>query len=249
MKQLESRVFILMLVVSILSVGCQAQSVKSHTIEFKKDKIIEIAYATVEGGKERRLGQEYFPQILPIAAKYGGKLLGSFSVVAITGGEIKPQMVAIFEWDNTADRERLLADKEAQKLFPIRDDALTGLKLAYFHVDNDVSVTFRSDKTYEFFDAWLTPRSNKSLPEYFKLSAEAKEKYGPPKFLVNLKPENEYLKDAPYRLLPQMAGIVEWNSVSSYYGMIADPDFQKAAPLLEESVWRLDMVQATVNIP
>ena len=126
--------------------------VKEATILFKAGKVIEIAYATVEGGKEAKLGKEYFSKILPIAAKYGGKMLGSLQVTAVVDGGVTPQMIAIFEWPNIEARDKLLADRQAKKLFPIRDAILTSIKLAYYTVDQDTPVTFKEDKTYEFFE-------------------------------------------------------------------------------------------------
>lgn len=222
--------------------------IKEATIIFKSGKVIEIAFASIEGGKEALLGMEYFPKILPIAAKYGGKMLGSFQVTAVTGGEIQPQIVAIFEWPNLTARDQLLADEEAKKLFPIRDEVLTFFKQAYYTVAEDVTVTFREDKTYEFFNAWLTPDAETSLPEYFRQSEAPKQKYGPPKFLANLIP----IKDAPKEdnvLQPHMSGIVEWNNTNTYFGLIADPDFKKAAPLLEKSLTRIDMLHTKFNFP
>jgi len=223
-------------------------SVKEANIIFKSGKVIEIAFASLEGGKEAQLGMEYFPKILPIAAKYGGKMLGSFQVTAVTGGELQPQMVAIFEWPDLAARDQLLADKEAKKLFPIRDDAMTFFKQAFYTVVEDVTVTFRADKTYEFFNAWLTPEAETALPEYFKQSEAPKQKYGPPRFVADLKP----LKSAPkedYVLHPHMSGIVEWNNTNAYYGLIADPDFKKAVPLMKKSLTRIDMLHTKFNFP
>jgi len=233
----------------LISTGSQAQEInKSFDITFNSDKIIEIAFATIEGGKEAQLGQEYFPKILPIAAKYGGKMLGSFQVLAVTGGELQPQMIAVFEWPSLDAQKRLLADENAKKLFPIRDNTLTSIKLAYYTVDKDVTITFRSDKTYEFFNAWLTSEAKTSLPEYFEQSNAPKLKYGPPKFLADLKPLSHVFNE-DHILQPHMAGIVEWHNVATYYGLIADPDFQKTTHLLEKSVSRLDMIQAKVDIP
>jgi len=220
--------------------------VKSTNISFKAGKVIEIAYATVEGGKEEKLGKDYFSKILPIAAKYGGKMLGSLRVTAVVDGEVAPQMIAIFEWPNIEARDKLLADRKAQKLFPIRDAILTSIKLAYFTVEKDVAVTFREDKTYEFFNAWLTPEAGKLLPEYFKKSDAPKKKYGPITFVVSLKPIAG-LPAADYLLQPHMAGIVEWNNTTAYYGLMADPEFKKVVPLLERSVTRLDGIHAKFN--
>ncbi|MFK5974563.1 MAG: hypothetical protein QM485_14950 [Flavobacteriaceae bacterium] len=222
--------------------------IKSADIIFKAGKVIEIAYATVEGGKEAKLGKDYFSKILPIAAKYGGKMLGSLRVTAVVDGELAPQMIAIFEWPSIAARDKLLADRKAKKLFPIRDAILTSIKLAYFTVEKDVTVTFREDKTYEFFNAWLTPEADKLLPEYFEKSAAPKKKYGPITFIASLKPIAG-LPAADYLLQPQMSGIVEWNNTTAYYGLMADLDFKKVAPLLKKSVTRLDGIHAKFDFP
>lgn len=222
--------------------------VKSVDITFKSGKVIEIAYATIEGGKEAELSQNYFSKILPIAAKYGAKMLGSLQVTAVVDGDVAPQMIAIFEWPNIEARERLLADRQAKKLFPIRDAILTSIKLAYYTVEKDVTVTFREDKTYEFFNAWLTPEAGKLLPEYFKKSDAPKKKYGPITFIASLKPISG-LPAEDYLLQPQMAGIVEWNNTSSYYGLMADPEFKKVVPLLKKSVTRLDGIHAKFDFP
>jgi len=228
--------------------SCKHDEANSLDITLKSGKVIEIAFATIEGGKEAELSENYFPKILPLAAKYGGKMLGSFQVLAITGGEIQPQMVAIFEWPSVDAQKQLLADKKAQKLFSIRDAALTSIQLAYYEVEEDVTVSFQKDKTYEFFNAWLTPESKTALPEYFKQSEAPKLKYGPPKFVASLKPLINVPNES-FILQPQMAGIVEWNNVATYYGLVADPDFKKASPLLEKSVRRLDMIQTRINMP
>ena len=221
--------------------------VKEANIVFKKGKVIEIAYASVLGGKEAQLNQEYFAKILPLAAEYGGKMLGSLQVTAVVDGEMSPQMIAIFEWPEIAARDKLLADERAQKLFPIRDEALTFIKLAYFTVEEDVTVKFREDKTYEFFNAWLTPEAETALPEYFKQSDAPKKKYGPPVFVASLKPVE--LPAADYLVQPHMTGIVEWSSTNAYYGLMADPEFQKALPLLKKSITRLDGLHAKFNFP
>jgi len=224
------------------------EPVKTVDIIFKSGKIIEIAYATVRGGKEMELQTEYFAKILPIAAKYGAKMLGSLQVTAITGGEIHPQMIALFEWPNLEAKQKLFEDEAAKKLFPIRDAALTSLKMSYYTVPEDITVTFREDKTYEFFNAWLTPEAKTALPEYFKQSDASKQNYGPPVFLADLKPfENSPKED--YVLRPHMTGIVEWSSTAAFYGLSADPEFQKATPLLEKSLTRIDMIHAKFNFP
>ncbi|PCI34012.1 MAG: hypothetical protein COB54_03160 [Alphaproteobacteria bacterium] len=233
-----------------LPMGVASHHAQTRTadITFKSGKIIEVAFASVEGGKEAQLSRNYFPKIMPLAAKYGGKMLGSFKVTAIVRGDIQPQMIAIFEWPSLEARDRLLDDRQAQKLFPIRDDAMTFFKQAFYTTDKDITVTFRQDKTYEFFNAWLSDEADELLPRYFAQSAEVKNKYGPPKFVASLTPFAGG-PTADYILNPHMFGIVEWNNTQTYYGLAADPDFKKSVPLLNRSLTRMDMMHATFNFP
>ncbi len=222
--------------------------VRKTDITFKEGKIIEVAFATLEGGKEAQLGRDYFPKIMPIAEKYGGKMLGSLTVTAIIQGEIQPQVIALFEWSSLEARDQLLADKEAQKLFPIRDDAMTFFRQAFYTTKKNVTVTFRQDKTYEFFNAWLSPDAKELLPKYFAESAQVKTKYGPPKFVASLDPYPNSPK-ADFILTPHMFGIVEWKNTQTYYGLSADPEFKKSVPLLDKSLTRFDMMHAKFNFP
>ncbi len=220
---------------------------KESIITFKKGKVIEIAYATVQGGKEMQLN-EYFGKVLPIASKYGGKMLGSFEVTAIIEGEIHPQMVALFEWPNIEAYNKISKDKEAMKIFPLRDEVITSFKQGFFTVEKDVDVTFTEGKRYEFFNAWLTPNAKELLPKYFEGTAEVKKLYGSPKFLVDLKP----LANAPtesYSINPHMCGIVEWTNTSAYYGLIADEEFKKSALLLEKALSKMYMIHTKFNFP
>ena len=230
-----------------MSTSMESNIIKEMDITFTSGKVIEMAYFSLKEGKEAQIQKHYFPKIMPLMAKYGGKILGNFEVSTVTGGEISPQMVGIFEWPSLDAQKQLLNDSEAKKLFPIRDDALSFIKLAYFTVDKNATVTFKTNKTYEFFNAWLTPAAKTSLPEYFKRSAEPKTRFGSPKFLVSLKPF-EKAPDKNYVLKPQMSGIVEWSNTSDYYGLIADPVFKKAEPYLKESTSRLDMLHTKVSV-
>ncbi|MBS9716470.1 DUF1330 domain-containing protein [Pseudohalocynthiibacter aestuariivivens] len=232
---------------TLVTTPVSAQS-REATVLLKADTVIEVSYGSIEGGKEMQLMGDYLPKIMPIVESYGGKMLGNFQVTAVTGGEITPQMVAIFEWPSLEARNEMHADEAAKELFPLREDAMTFFKQAFYTVDEDTPLTFHEDKTYEFFTAWLTFAAKASLPAYFVMSDAPKQNYGPPRFIATLKP----LEDGPngsYVLNPDMAGIVEWNNTATYYGLVNNPGFKLAAPLLSASVSRLDMVHTRFAFP
>ncbi len=220
-------------------------AVKKANVTLKQGKVIEIAYASVKEGKMADLQQKYFAKVGPIVAEYGATRLAMFQVTAKTGGEMeKPQLVGIFEWPSFEEMEAFHKDSRMQSLGKIRDGALSFFRQSFFEVKADTSIEFRSDRTYEFFSAWLNPNAGSALKDYFKASKPMKLRHGPPVFVASLSP----LKGAPSShkvLRPHMAGIVEWPSTQTYYDLSTDKEFvEKAEPLLKKAVTRLDMIHA-----
>ncbi len=89
--------------------------------------------------------------------------------------------------------DNMSKDRRMKKLFPIRDRAISFFRQTFYKVKDDTHITFRSDKTYEFFAAWLNPNSEVDLKIYFEKSAGPKKRYGPPIFKENFVP----IKNAP----------------------------------------------------
>ena len=219
-------------------------------ITLEADRVIELAFFNIEGGKEPDLMANYLPNILPIAAKYGGSLLGVFNVTAVVEGEMRPQAIAIFAWDDLETREVFVKQPEAIKLFPIRDEALTFFKLGYYSVDQDTELTLRSDRVYEFFNAWTTDTAAASLPAYFENTAEVKTRYGSPQFIAELQPHS-YLRDIEldHMVHPDMAGIVEWVNTGAYYAMNTDPAFVEHKPLLDDALEDIQVLHTQFAFP
>ena len=212
-------------------------------VTLKPGKVYEVAFASIKKGKMKILNNEYFPKAMPIVKEYGGKSLGMFNVVAKTGGKMRtPQLVGLFEWPSLEAMNRLHADPRMKPLGEIRNDSMSFFRQAFYEVKKETLIVFRSDKTYEFFTAWLNPNSGRILKEYFKVSEPMKQRHGPPIFKANLSP----LKGVPNKkhvLEPHLGGIVEWPDTQTYYDLAADEEFAtKAAPLLERAVARLDMI-------
>jgi len=206
------------------------------------------AEKTMKECKGKSLKEDYFPKAMAIVKEYDGKVLGQFKVIKKTGGEINPQMIAIFEWPDIATKERMMSDPRYKEIKPIRDAALSFLKLGYYEVSKDTTITFKEDKVYEFFGAWID--SKDKLDEYFKVSGPIKKNYGRPEPIF--KTMLGVMKDAPngsqtYR--PQMVGIVEWDQSDDFYILTKNKDFKKKAkPLFEAAVARIDMLHTKIMI-
>jgi len=225
-------------------------NVTSKDIIFEKGKLIEIAYFSVDKNKQQQLSQHYFPKVIPLLQEYKAKMLVKFEVKKIAGGEIKPKMIAIFEWPSLAVKVKFENDSRYKKVKPIRDEALRFLKLGYFEVAETTEITFRQDKVYEFFGAWLNKGSEKTLKKYFQVSGPIKKNYGRPEpiFKVLLK----VVANAPQRsntYSPHMSGIVEWDQSEDFFLLMENKEFKKnAAPLMSAAVARIDLLHATLIV-
>jgi uncharacterized protein (DUF1330 family) len=235
----------------MFSGGVVAQEApKEAKILLEADRVVELAFFNIEGGKEPDLMGNYLPNIMPLAAEYGGELLGVFNVTAAIEGVVRPQAVGVFTWDDLEVRETFLKDPEAIKLFPIRDNALTFFKLAYFTVSEDTVLTLRSDRVYEFFSAWTSATSQTSLSEFQETTAEVQERYGSPRTIAELIP-HPYRRDLAldHMMHPDIAGIVEWANTGAYYAMMTDPEYVEQKPVLDASLEATEVLHMQFAFP
>ena len=219
---------------------------RTHTITFRAGKVYEITSFTIKEGKQEQINEEYFPKVMPLVAEYGGVSLGMFRVTKMITGEIDGQMLSVFEWPSLAVKNRFHNDPRFLQIFPLRDDALSYFMPGFYEVGQDVTVTFKDNKTYEFFGAWFAPESDEVLKQYFAVSEPIKRSYGRPypKFLVTLLPAKGQGSGA---YAPHMTGIVEWDKGDDYFILSSNENFRtEAAPLLAQAVAKMDMVQARV---
>ena len=222
---------------------------RTHTITFRAGKVYEITSFTIKEGKEEQINEEYFPKVMPLVAEYGGVSLGMFRVTRKIAGEIDGQMLAVFEWPSLAVKNEFHGDPRFLKFSPLRDDALSYFKPGFYEVGQDVTITFKDNKTYEFFGAWLAPDSDEALKQYFAVSEPIKRSYGRPypEIMVILSPAKGQGADA---YAPHMTGIVEWDKGGDYFVLASNEEFKtEAAPLLGKAVAKLDMVQTQIIIP
>ena len=221
---------------------------QTQTINFKVGKVYEITSFTIKEGKQQQLNEEYFPKVMPLVAEYGGASLAMFRVTNKITGEIDGQMLGIFEWPSLAVKNRFHNDPRYIKISPLRDEALSYFKPGFYEVGQDVAVTFKDNKTYEFFGAWFAPESDEVLSQYFSVSEPIKRSYGRPypEFMVKLAPA---MGQSVGAYAPHMTGIVEWDQGDDYFILTSNEQFKtEAAPLLAQAVAKMDMVQTKVVI-
>ncbi len=145
----------------------QSKNVASIDVHFKKDKLIEVAFVSVKPGKQQQLMESYFKRVMPIAREYGMRPLARMNVQYTYSEFTKPHMIGFFEWESEGARRAFSEDPRFLEIKPIRDDALSSLRIGYFVVDEDTEVTFTSGQFMEVFAFWLNPDTAHRMQTYF----------------------------------------------------------------------------------
>lgn len=252
MKKVNIISSLLILVVTISSMAMTKNKnveskLKSIEVTFKKDKLIEVAFLSVDQSKKQQLQEEYFKKVMPIAKEYGMKPLAKMGVQYSYSEFVNPQMVGFFEWESKAQHKAFLKDPRLLKIKPIRDDALTFLRLGYFTVEQDTKVTFTSGELMEVYAMWLNPSETHRMQTYFKnvmpLITGKGNKYAV-KFPLALKSQS-YGNDT-YQ--PEVFGIALWKNKKSSTQFFKSKAYKKIKGDKEAAIARSDVWQGEIII-
>ncbi|MBN4062427.1 MAG: hypothetical protein COA57_04120 [Flavobacteriales bacterium] len=212
---------------------------------FQKGKLIEVAFLSVKGGKEKQLNEEYFPKVMPIVTEYGGKPLLTIGVQHAWSEEIKPQMVVFFEWPSAAKKEAFEKDKRFKEVKKIRDDALSFLKLSFFEVEQDLPVQLDKSKFYEVYGMSMDKENGHLMQKYF-------EKAGPicvndysVDFALSMKPVPVSISGSEH-YVPQTFGLAIWPSADANAKYFGSKEYAEIKHFKEDALERMDAWQGSV---
>lgn len=210
--------------------GPAADAPAGIAVDFQRDKLIEVALLSVEPGKEEQLN-EYFAQVMPIAAEYGMRPLATLAVQTVPVGELRPQMIGFFEWPSIEQRTAFEGDPRFRRIKGIRDDSLSFLTFGYFKVESDTTVTFQADRLYEVYSLWIDPENADQLQTYFEQVGATAGELGA-RFPLSLSPITSSLDD--YR--PDSLGIAEWPDEEAYRSFFDSDVFKRSSHLREAAL-------------
>ena len=206
MKTIKFKFLVLLLV---FATSCNLNAQKKHTMVLKKDKLIEVALLSVKEGKADQLNNDYFSQVMPLAARseYGGRSIANFVVTRKVIGDNPAQMVVFYEWASLEAKRAFETNPEYLALRNIRNDALNFLAQGFFKVEQDVTIDLYDNKVYDFAALWIDPTNAPKLQQYFEavvpVASDPKYGYTPIATLMNYG-----VTDLVYH--PSLIAFAEW---------------------------------------
>jgi uncharacterized protein (DUF1330 family) len=208
-------------------------------LELDDARVIEIAFVTVDPARQAQLFEQYFPQIIPIVAEYGGRALASFTIAETVAGDAQAQTLALFEWPSVEAFAAIGQDERVQELLPIRNEALLYIDEAnFFRVPADTRLALDPDRWYEFAGFWPTTTARDALePLLSELDAVAAKHGGQTVLMLALEAAS------PGRYRPGHVRVRQWPDRAAWDAYEADSESRalatELASLLEQGDRRL----------
>lgn len=173
---------------------------------FKKGQAIDFLFLD-QKPETRELLKEYFATVFPIALEAGYQPLPGFGISqSPTQGNYHPNHLALAAWKDTASRQAAMQAIEAQVpgFHQWRRDIWSSFNMTVYEMQNDVSFTVSSEKTYMLTAYW---QEDDAAFGSFKQSWLKKAKQAGGHVLVEL--ENG-MSPFGYHYNPDYMVIVEW---------------------------------------
>ena len=176
-----------------------------------------------------------------ISAAIKSNLLAIFEVKVQPNGSFQtPDYYAIFEHTSPdSSFGKVIADHKV----------VSFAHTTVLSVGEQIEISLRYDKYYEFFTAWVNDGKQEYMQKFFDTSQPIKERYGRPAplFLVQFQPATE--TDDEVYFTPSLGGLVEWDDYSDVEVLLNNEEFkEKAAPLFGEAISRIEMIIGKVII-
>jgi uncharacterized protein (DUF1330 family) len=213
-----------------------APVVTPAVLELDRARVIEVAFVAVDPAKQAQLFEEYFPQVLPIAAEYGGRALTSFTIAETSAGDDRAQTLALFEWPSVDAFVAITRDERVQQLLPIRNEALLYIDEAnFFRVPADTQLALDSGQLYEVAGFWPTAADTDALtPLLAELDAVAAKHGGRTVLTLDLEPTS------PGTYRPRHVRMRAWRDRAAWDAFEADAGRQALAAQLASLLERGD---------
>jgi uncharacterized protein (DUF1330 family) len=147
------------------SSAVSTQAVQTHTVSYKQGQVLSII-APIPDKKGSAALEEYYAGVFPLARSFGFKRDIQFSINDTLVGKFKPAALIFFSWPDAAAETSLYGHEDWPKLKALRPQAWKELRIYSKTLEDDLDLTFSSDKFYTVAAAWIDPEHPDDYERY-----------------------------------------------------------------------------------
>lgn len=217
------------------------QAAAPMVINLKKGELLSIiSVIPKKGDKAEAARSEYYQNAFPLAQQHGLKREGQLRVIAAPVGKHKSEGIIFFSWPSQAAEASLETEADWPEIKALRPKAWEDLRVFTDELDEDLTLTFKADKTYTIAMAWTNPENPDDYDTYMDGIKDAVTEVGG-RFMYKMfdpKFESHKLKDGA----PGQVTLVEWNTPEGLANFGETQGFKDNVKYLTSGVTRFEIL-------
>ena len=200
------------------------QAAQSYELSFKQGQVLSIVAPIADkAGTEAR--KEYYAGVFPIAESVGFERNIQFEITETVVGEFEPAALVFFSFPDEAAENYLYNHQDWQGLKALRPKAWKELRIYSNILEDDLSLTFNTDKYYTVAAAWINPERPDDYARYLSgIETAVNELGGRFMYKMNVQRFENHASDLA---VPVQLTFVEWDSKAAL-GKLSSTDAFKA---------------------
>lgn len=218
-----------------------AQVAAPVEISLKKGELFSIISVIPKTGEAADAARsEYYATAFPLAEQYGLKREGQLRVVASPVGKHESKGIIFFSWPSKTAEEAVEQEAAWPGIKALRPKAWEDLRIFTKELDEDLTLTFKADKTYTIAMAWTNPENPNDYNTYMDGIKEAVSEVGG-RFMYKMfdpKFESHKLKDGA----PGQVTLVEWDTPEGLANFGDTQGFKDNVKYLSSGVTRFEIL-------
>ena len=211
------------------------------TIDLKRGELLSIiSVIPKEGDQADAARAEYYQSAFPLAQQYGLKREGQLKVTSAPVGQHKSEGIIFFSWPSQAAEASLEMEADWPAIKTLRPKAWEDLRIFTDELKEDLTLTFKADKTYTIAMAWTNPENPDDYDTYMDGITEAVAEVGG-RFIYKMfdpKFESHKLKDGA----PGQVTLVEWDTQEGLTKFGETQGFKDNVKYLTSGVTRFEIL-------
>lgn len=210
-------------------------------INLKRGELLSIISVIPKTGDAADAARsEYYATAFPLAQQHGLKREGQLRVIAAPVGKHESEGIIFFSWPSQAAEASLEKEADWPEIKALRPKAWEDLRVFTKELDEDLTLTFKADKTYTIAMAWTNPENPNDYDTYMDGIKEAVSDVGG-RFMYKMfdpKFESHKLKEGA----PGQVTLVEWDTPEGLANFGDTQGFKDNVKYLTSGVTRFEIL-------
>jgi uncharacterized protein (DUF1330 family) len=224
--------------------GIQAKAEQNMiNMELSKGQVFSVIAPIMKGEGEIARNQ-YYSQVLPLAAKLGLKREGQVTVTDTLVGDFNAEAFVFFSWPDVNAENQLYAHSEWASMKALRPEGWEELRIFSALIEQNTQLNFKADKHYTLAIAWTSTDNPKNYSQYLDAVGTKLKNFGG-RFMYKMH-NPRFEAHATALPAPTQLTFVEWDSADGFVRFQQSPDIKAQSNLFKTGLSRFEFYRLAI---